>query len=415
MNTNWNEQTALVVEDSGVQRAYLVKILLEVGFGTVLEAENGTQAMQLLEATSMAPIALVLTDLEMPEMDGIELIRRLNGSGALRNLIVVSGRDPRLLDIVERMASDSARFRLLGTLTKPVQTGELLRLLHASQQQLAVSHAHPKAQAISLADIEEGIRQREFVPYFQPKVAVATGELKGVEALARWLRPGTGLIMPDSFIPALEGTEAMEPFTLLMAEETLKSLSHFHQHGMPDLTASINLSAQSLSKRSFITRLLALVDSYRIAPRLVIWEVTETMLMENLNESLGNLAQLGLKGYGLAMDDYGIGYSSIQQFSRCPFTELKIDRSFVRDAASRRNRRVVLENAVELGQRLGVATVAEGVETRGDWDLLRTLGCDLAQGYLIAKPMPAADLVAWRRSTRMQLKSLGAGLGEESR
>jgi EAL domain-containing protein (putative c-di-GMP-specific phosphodiesterase class I) len=180
-----------------------------------------------------------------------------------------------------------------------------------------------------------------------------------------------------------------------MTEETLKQLVLLHGRGMTALTASINLSADDLGDRVFIETLTELVAAYRIPFDRVIWEVTETMLMKNLSESLANLARLRLKGFGLAMDDYGIGYSSIQQFSRCPFTELKIDRTFVNDASRRPNRRAVLESAIEMGHRLDVRTVAEGVESYEDWDLLRALGCDLAQGYLIGRPMPASELWQW--------------------
>jgi EAL domain-containing protein (putative c-di-GMP-specific phosphodiesterase class I) len=106
------------------------------------------------------------------------------------------------------------------------------------------------------------------------------------------------------------------------------------------------------------------------------------------------------------MDDFGIGYSSMQQFARCPFTELKIDRAFVNGAAQWPNRLMVLKSALDLGQSLGVATVAEGVETEEDWKLLRDLGCDLAQGYLLARPMPAEELVGWMRQDRRRLRAL---------
>jgi EAL domain-containing protein (putative c-di-GMP-specific phosphodiesterase class I) len=184
---------------------------------------------------------------------------------------------------------------------------------------------------------------------------------------------------------------------------------------MASLAASINLSADSLADRTFIDRLARLVDAYGIPSSLLIWEVTETMLMKNVSESLANLARLGLKGFGLAMDDYGIGYSSIQQFSRCPFTELKIDRAFVHEASRRQTRRAILESAIELGHRFNVATVAEGVETKADWDLLRALGCDLAQGYLIGKPMRAGELPQWAKAHRTAMKSLAATIDNDGK
>jgi EAL domain-containing protein (putative c-di-GMP-specific phosphodiesterase class I) len=143
-----------------------------------------------------------------------------------------------------------------------------------------------------------------------------------------------------------------------------------------------------------------------VAPATLVWEVTETSVMRQLSQALTNMGRLRLMGFGLAMDDFGIGYSSMQQFARCPFTELKIDRAFVNGAAQWPNRHMVLKSALDLGQSLGVATVAEGVETVEDWKLLRDLGCDMAQGYLLAKPMPAGELVGWIRQDRRRLRAL---------
>ena len=405
---DWTSQTALVVEDSAVQRVHMVGLLREAGFGTVLEAANGRQAMRMLELHGALPVQLVVTDLDMPEMDGIELIRRLAERRMTHNLIVASARDPRLFEIIDRMASDAADFRLLGSLGKPVRMSALAPLLDS-----AASARHRKVPAVPVTaaasgEIAKAIRAREFEPYFQPQVCIRTGAIRGVEALARWRHRELGVLPPEHFIAVIEGTSMMESFTLLIAEETLKHLAQLHRRGMATLTASINLSADNLADRSFIGRLARLVDAHGIPASLLTWEVTETMLMTNVSESLANLARLGLKGFGLAMDDYGVGYSSIEQFARCPFTELKIDRAFVHDSARRPSRRAVLESAIEMGHRFDVQIVAEGVETRADWELLRALGCDLAQGYLISKPMPMQALWRWIAANRARLGALAA-------
>ncbi len=124
-------------------------------------------------------------------------------------------------------------------------------------------------------------------------------------------------------------------------------------------------------------------------------EVTETIAMTDLAHALENLARLRLKGFGLSIDDYGLGYSSLQQLSRIPFTELKIDQSFVKSATDQQSHRAILESSVEIAAKLGLKVVAEGIESRSDWDLLKSLGCDLAQGYFIARPMEAAKIPDW--------------------
>ncbi|MRW87434.1 EAL domain-containing protein [Pseudoduganella sp. FT26W] len=405
----WEGRRVLVVEDSSVQRGYLVGLLRQLAFGEIFEAADGNEALQLLERERHDRIFLVLTDLEMPGMDGIELTCQLRDRNLADNLIVVSARDPRLLEIIENMAREDAAIGLLGTLLKPVQLESLAQLLcKAGDRDGGCAPAPPPslpAQA-SLEELAQALARKEFLPHFQPKVAMQNGQLKGVEALARWQHPQRGLLSPAHFIDTLEGQPLMAEFTLVLVQQVLEHIQHWQQAGLPPLTVSINLSADNLAERAFIDRLTALVNGSGVAPASLVWEVTETSVMRQLSQALTNMGRLRLMGFGLAMDDFGIGYSSMQQFARCPFTELKIDRAFVNGAAQWPNRLTVLKSALDLGQSLGVATVAEGVETVEDWKLLRDLGCDMAQGYLLAKPMPAEELVGWMRQDRRRLRAL---------
>jgi EAL domain-containing protein (putative c-di-GMP-specific phosphodiesterase class I)/AmiR/NasT family two-component response regulator len=404
----WTGRRVLVVEDSAVQRAYLVGLLQQLGFGAIFEAADGNQALQLLERECDERIFLVLTDLEMPGMDGIELTCQLRERDLADHLIVVSARDPRLLEIIENMAREDAAIGLLGTLLKPVQLAPLTQLLRkaGARSDGRATAAAPAAALASLEELAQALERQEFLPFFQPKIAMQNGQLKGVEALARWHQPQRGLLSPAHFIDTMEGQPLMADFTLAMVQQVLQHILHWQQSGLPLLTVSVNLSADNLADRAFIDRLTALVMRSGVAPAALVWEVTETSVMRQLSQALTNMGRLRLMGFGLAMDDFGIGYSSMQQFARCPFTELKIDRAFVNGAAQWPNRLSVLKSALDLGQSLGVATVAEGVETLEDWKLLRDLGCDMAQGYLLAKPMPAEELVGWMRQDRRRLRAL---------
>ncbi|MYM83765.1 EAL domain-containing protein [Duganella sp. FT50W] len=407
----WAGRRVLVVEDSVVQRGYLVGLLRQLAFGEILEAGDGNEALRILERGA-EPMFLVLTDLEMPGMDGIELTCQLRERRLTENLIVVSARDPRLLEIIERMACEDASIGLLGTLLKPVQLEPLMQLLgkagghEADYSGASAPAAAALAPQASLEELAKALANNEFLPHFQPKVATASGQLKGVEALARWQHPQRDLLSPAHFIDTLEGTPLMADFTLALVRQVLQRMLDWRQAGLPPLTVSVNLSAESLADRFFIERLTTLVMRSGVAPSSLVWEVTETGVMRQLSQALTNMGRLRLMGFGLAMDDFGIGYSSMQQFARCPFTELKIDRAFVNGAAQWPNRHMVLKSALDLGQSLGVATVAEGVETADDWKLLRDLGCDMAQGYLLARPMPAEELVGWMRQDRRRLKAL---------
>nr|WP_315254123.1 EAL domain-containing response regulator [uncultured Duganella sp.] len=412
---SWAGRRVLVVEDSAVQRGYLVGLLRQLEFGEILEAGDGNEALRILEDAA-EPIFLVLTDLEMPGMDGIELTCQLRERRLTENLIVVSARDPRLLEIIENMACEDASIGLLGNLLKPVQLEPLAQLLCKADDRSGdcVPAAAPLPPQASLEELAQALANNEFLPHFQPKVAMRNGQLKGVEALARWQHPQCGLLSPAHFIDTLEGKPLMADFTLALVRQVLQRILDWRQAGLPSLTVSVNLSAENLADRAFIELLTAQVISSGVAPSSLVWEVTETSVMRQLSQALTNMGRLRLMGFGLAMDDFGIGYSSMQQFARCPFTELKIDRAFVNGAAQWPNRHMVLKSALDLGQSLGVATVAEGVETLEDWQLLRDLGCDMAQGFLLARPMPAEELVGWIRHDRRRLRALAGSAQDQN-
>jgi EAL domain-containing protein (putative c-di-GMP-specific phosphodiesterase class I)/CheY-like chemotaxis protein len=392
---DWQNQVALVVEDSQLQREYLVRLLKGMGFGVVLQAGNGQEALCVIEGRGSQPLDLVVTDLDMPVMDGIELMRILGERQLARSLIVVSARDPRMLEVVEKMGSEDAGLHLLGTVAKPVHPNELLATLQREGERAAAVPSSPDRARFDTGELEAALEAGQFIPYYQPLVSVTSGQVRGVEVLARWQHPVHGTLQPLHFIPRIEGSPLMLPFTLNMVAQALDQMAQWRDTQLNIPSVSMNLSAENLADVAFIERLTHLTVANGIAPEAVIWEVTETMVMSNLSQCLANLVRLRLKGFGLAMDDYGVGYSSMQQLSSCPFTELKIDRVFVNGASKRANRRAVLESSIEMGHRLNAEIVAEGVEYEEDMALLRELGCDFAQGYLVAKPMPALELQQW--------------------
>lgn len=402
----WAGQRVLVVEDSQVQRSYLAGLLRQLEFGEILEAGDGNEALQVLERFGEDATYLVLTDLEMPGMDGIELTCQLRERRLARHLIVVSARDPRLLEVIESMSFEAGSIDLLGTLLKPVQLDALAMLLARAGCQSEPRPACAQPDRPCHEVLAQAIAEKQFVPYFQPKIAIANGHLRGLEALARWQHPQRGVLAPLHFIEALEGTPLMAEFTLLMVQQVLDRLTEWRHAGLPPVAVAVNLSADNLADRDFIARLTDLVMTSGVPTSSLVWEVTETSVMRQLSQALTNMGRLRLMGFGLAMDDFGIGYSSMQQFARCPFTELKIDRAFVNGAAQWPNRLGVLKGALDLARSLNVATVAEGVELLEDWQLLGKLGCDMAQGYLLAKPMPAQELVGWIKHDRRRLRAL---------
>lgn len=403
---NLNEliKSALVVDDSAVQRQHSVQLLQQLGADLIYEAGNGNEALDLLGLLKLPP-SLMVVDLEMPGMDGIELIQQLQQKGIDVPLIVASSRETSLLLSVETMIH-ALGMNLIGVLQKPLNQHQLRAALESFRPH-GTEHQPDLNPQPSLCEHDLGvaIEGGQVLPYFQPKVDVQTGILKGVEALARWIHPERGMVPPDRFIPLAEQCGLIHPLTLAMMDQAMGQAAIWHSRGLA-IKVAVNLSPLLLEKPDFLHRILELVDKHALPAEHVVLEITESSVVAHKGNSLGMLARLRLKGFGLSIDDYGTGFSSMQQLARIPFTELKIDRSFVHGAHDRKNLRVILQSALDMAQRLELVTVAEGVETMEDWRLLQDFGCSLGQGYLIGKPMPAHELPLWLKGHHRRLHEL---------
>ncbi|HUL94891.1 MAG TPA: EAL domain-containing response regulator [Usitatibacter sp.] len=380
----------LVVEDHPFQRWLSCNLLHEMGARWVFPAGDGNSALDIL-ALPGPPIDIVLSDLDMPGMDGMALIRNMAERSRAPSLIVVSGADRGIIGTVEAMAREYG-IKVLGAVEKPLTARKLKGLISAARD---VS-AEPNARSIHFTadEIASGMRSGQFETYFQPKVEIRTGELRGAEALARWIHPAKGLVPPAHFIEAAETAGLIDELTWSLVREAAGCCAAWHRAGA-ELTVSVNLSPHSLPDIGLADRMVGLAAEARIEPRHLILEVTESAATADVGRELENLSRLRMRGFGLSIDDYGTGYSSMQRLARVPFTELKIDRAFVKRALAQEASRAMVESSLELAQKLGINAVAEGVETREEWEMLLGLGCSLAQGYLIAPPMNAAEFSDW--------------------
>jgi EAL domain-containing protein (putative c-di-GMP-specific phosphodiesterase class I)/CheY-like chemotaxis protein len=388
----------LVAEDHEFQRKLIVGMLTRLGAQAIHEAADGRAALDVIEDPTR-PVDIVISDLEMPGMDGMEFIRHLGQAGTGVSLILASALERKLLASIATM-TEAYGLRLLGAVEKPLTPDKLRELIGRHVGASAPRAAGPTTPGPSytLAQITEGLRNDEFEPFFQPKVEVATQRLRGVEALARWRHPEHGLVAPFAFIPLLEQNMLVDELTWLMLRRSAAQCSRWRDKGM-DLSVSVNLSLASLNDVQLAERVTDIVHSQGLAPCHMVLEITESAATTELAKALENLARLRVKGFGLSIDDYGSGYSSMQQLSRIAFTELKIDRAFVANAAHDESSRVILGSSLDMARKLNIVSVAEGVETRAAWDVLVELGCEQAQGYLIAKPMDAAAFEDWALRT----------------
>jgi EAL domain-containing protein (putative c-di-GMP-specific phosphodiesterase class I) len=385
----------VVAEDHDFQRRILVGLLKRLGAAHVGEAADGAAALELFRSPD-ANIDVIISDLDMPGMDGMELIRHVGESGLPVAMILSSAIDRAVMASVEAMTK-AYGITLLGAMEKPVTQVKLEALL-AKHRPPQANSAPPRAPAPSftLEEIRQGLENDEFEPFFQPKIDLNTGALEGAEALARWRHPQRGIVSPYFFIGPMEEAGLIDALTWTMVAKSARQSRHWSEGSPPiDLRISVNLSAKSLGDPSVADRITKIVRDEAADPANFVLEVTESAAVAHVAQTLETLARLRIRGFCLSIDDYGTGYSSMQQLARIAFTELKIDQSFVMSALDVEASRVILESSLDMARRLKVRSVAEGVETRAHWDLLLTLGCDIAQGYFIARPMDAADFTRW--------------------
>lgn len=383
----------LLVEDQEFQRWVLENAVRELGTQAVFTATDGAGAIAVLQAPASF-IDIVVTDLDMPGMDGLEFIRRLGESGWQGSLVVASGLDRALLASVEAM-TEAYGVRLLGAIEKPVTPRKLAAAIE--RHGAAGPILEPVAQRFTALDVRRALRDEQVEVFYQPKVELGNGRVAGAEALVRWRHPERGILPAQDFIGAVTQAGLLRELTELVVRRATAACREWLALGI-DASVAVNVSLDSAGEASLADWLMQIVQLQGLEPRRLVVEVTETAQAPHLGKAIEDLSRLRMRGFGLSIDDYGMGYSSMQQLMRIPFTELKIDRDFVHRATGPKNGRAALESSLELAAKLRIVAVAEGVETQPQWDLLRELGCGLAQGYLIAPAMSKDEFIAWSRT-----------------
>lgn len=378
----------LVLDDEPFMHKLLSHMLNGLGFTDVSARESGAEALVLVD--SVAPPDLILLDLNMPGMDGIEFVRELVCHHYTGSVILVSGEDERVLQTTEQLVL-AHRIAVLGHLNKPVSLAQLSAMVDKWMPAVPPEAA---CREYEPADLRAAIDHGHLVNYYQPKVDVQSGTLVGVETLVRWRHPTDGLVYPDQFISLAEEHGLILDLTGVVLAEAMEQTRLWREQGLR-LRVAVNLSMETFSSVTFANFVSDAVMRAGVAPQDVILEVTESRLLLDQRAPLEILTRLRLKRFRLSIDDFGTGHSSFWQLRDIPFDELKIDRSFVHGACRDRTALAMYHASLDLGKQLGMEVVAEGVEDRDDWDLVRRTRCDVAQGYFIARPMPAEDLPGW--------------------
>lgn len=391
MTAKLSSISVLIVDDDDYQRSLLKKMLVMIGVSEIHQADSAPVALQFI-STYPKKLDVIISDLDMPDIDGMEFFRQLVDNNVDAAVLIVSGKENSILRSVEVMAG-AYGLTVLGALSKPAMLPELRQKLSDVLQKDKPNRSD-NTRSYSKNDILEGIEQGQFEPFFQPQVELASRRVCGVEALARWRHPEQGIVPPGIFIDIAEQNGLIDQLTWVILEKSVAQVAVWNRAGI-NITVSINFSQTTLSDTRLSNRIMDVLSRYGVPPEQLIVEITESVAVTNIARSLETLSRLRIKGFGVSIDDFGTGFASLQQLSRVPYTELKIDQSFVTGAASQPHLLAVVEPSSHMARKLGLKCVGEGIETLEDWNCLLEIGCDIGQGYFMAKPMEGDKFIHW--------------------
>jgi EAL domain-containing protein (putative c-di-GMP-specific phosphodiesterase class I)/DNA-binding NarL/FixJ family response regulator len=384
----------LIVDDDTLQRGLCALALRPAGYD-LHEAECGEGAV---ESFIVSPIDLVILDVQMDGIDGYETcrrIRRLPG-GASVPIIMLTGFDD--ADSIERAYEAGAT----DFMPKPFHWSLLaqraryaLRAAGATEVSRQVASGLAREREVAQLTLETDLRRAlrgadEMLMYLQPKVDIRTGMVCGAEALIRWQHPVHGLVSPAEFIPVAEKAGLAGQITEWMLEQACRQMAGWRSSGLEPVPVSVNISAFLFTNRSLVEHIDSLLRRYQLAPGMLVLEVTESVLVRDMDNCIERMRELRKRGIGISLDDFGTGYSSLSYLKVMPLDELKLDRSFVTDVGNSGRDQALAASVVQLAQRLDLNVVAEGVETEMQAALLAEMGCHIHQGYLYGRPAPAA-------------------------
>jgi EAL domain-containing protein (putative c-di-GMP-specific phosphodiesterase class I) len=385
-----HEQRLLILDDEPAVAKTMQIIAQKLGF-SVRCCTSPEAFFEEVDGWQPTHIAI---DLVMPAMDGIEVLRHLGLIGCRAKIILTSGIGNRVLESAGRSAHNHG-LSITGTLPKPFRPALLRELLLSTEISTRDSTSNKCVTdfIIDAESIAHALHHKQFELYYQPKLDLTLRRITAFEALIRWNHPVHGQINPDNFISFSEGSGQIDAITEMVFDMGLEWLAQL-SHSYP-ISLQINIAASSLEDINMADRLDELCRLHNVEQRQITLEITESCVMSDFNLSRDVFNRLRIKGFELAIDDFGTGYSSMSQLTKLPFSELKIDKSFVVPSTNSGEAGDVVRLTVELARNLGMLSVAEGVENLETLQFLRRVGCNLAQGYFISPPMRGEHVASW--------------------
>ncbi|MDD0987457.1 EAL domain-containing protein [Pseudomonas shahriarae] len=394
----------LVVEEHPFKQLVATQVFKDSGCEWVMGVADVAAALELLDRTG--PVDIVLCTLKEEGLQGLTTLEALSRTRWVRSMIICSSHAQDLHDAIERMLG-LLGVSFLGYVDAPVRAAAIAVLL-TRYLETTVANGHPVSRQArhtraSKARLEHAIARDELKSFFQPKFNLMTGKSDSLEVLARWEYPQFGVLPPADFLAQAGRFGLMDELFFSLLEQALAFLQTAQEQGHV-LSLAFNLEAGQLACKSLLPRLCAALERYAIPPSRLTFEITESGLLEVSPGVLQTLIRLRMMGAGLSIDDFGIGYSSLERLCQLPFTEIKLDARFARDLETSSRNRAVISSTLALAQALDMAVVVEGVEHESQRQGLLKLGCELGQGYLCARPMSATRALAW-----LGMKSVSCG------
>lgn len=384
----------LVVDDEPGIAAAMVDAASGLGFDARAVSDWPSAAAQAATAD------VILLDLVMPGIDGVSALRALSEAGARARIVLVSGLDSRVIDSARRVAR-MQKLDVVATLRKPFRLADLrgvLAGLIASPGAAPPASAPVVAASLGMEELRRAIADDSIVLAFQPQFRLLDRAWVGIEALARLQHPRRGLLGPECFIAAVEQSDLALPFTYAVIRRALATLATLTRDCGFAGRLAVNVPPSALTTADFPDRVLALLAQADISPARFTVEITETSIATNPTLSLDIQTRLRMHGIRLAIDDFGSGHSSLMRLHEAPFDEMKLDMALVTNAHREAGLRKIVKNTVALARSLAMTVVAEGVETQPILAWLAAIGCDIAQGYHLARPMQLDVLRSWAES-----------------
>jgi EAL domain-containing protein (putative c-di-GMP-specific phosphodiesterase class I) len=324
---------------------------------------------------------LVIIDVNMPGCDGVELLHYLGEAGCTAQIYVSSGLDDATIDAVIRIGNDCG-LKMSGKLAKPMRLAEL-------QQVLAKQAA--AGGGLTAADLTQAIRANQLFLEYQPILDCKLSRMTAVEALVRWRHPLHGVVTAGEFIGLAEENGLIDGLTDWVMTHAAQQLTVWHRQSLP-LEVAVNISAKNMLDNALPDRLAQLCRNNLANPNAMLLELTETSAMQDMAQMMDVMTRLRVRGFKLSIDDFGTGCSSLVHLQRMPFSDMKIDRSFVTQMTQSRDCATIVEIIIDLARKLGRRSVAKGVEDQPTLDQLIKLGCGGAQGFHLSPPV-AADRI----------------------